>query len=273
MDNVARVWEPTSIGRWFVGLAVMNMKLIFPTMISITRGYGAPIVAFITLALGIGSVSAVRTVVALFSPSQPEATPSELHDFSGTESAPVSLSTEPIQHARTVDPLAMTCRDAALRPIWKRLVKDFLSDGVPDHLRKADCNDFFETKRIDLNNDGRRDLLIRGKESPVCLWNGNCVFIVVRNTRVGYQPILGVIDYWEATGHLGKQIRRRRTNGFHDLTVAEHLNSSDTMYTRYSFHKRGYKEASCKVNAYVRGTAPKERWKLISCREYKRLGY
>ncbi|CAN5863732.1 hypothetical protein BH20ACI4_BH20ACI4_18510 [soil metagenome] len=151
--------------------------------------------------------------------------------------------------------------DATNPPVYESASKDV--EG-----KKPFCKDMFEIKYFDLNNDGKKEILVRGKNFNTCQYNGNCSFIIFKLNGKKYEDILSSTDYFEATGDIGDQIKQSKTLKYRDIEISEHISSSDTAHTTYEFDGKEYIESKCVVNAYQSQENGEGVWKNVSCKKY-----
>lgn len=163
------------------------------------------------------------------------------------------------------------CRDKRILPVWKLIQKDwyfeFRSGGK---FIKPNCSDMFEVLFYDLNQDGKNEILLRGSSPDLCGAVGHCGFWIFEKKGRKYRKILSSADYVDIT-KMGNQIRREKTNGYHEIITKGHWNASDTRHSIFIFNGRKYIESRCLVDYYVRGTSPDPKWKFITCREHLKL--
>ncbi len=161
------------------------------------------------------------------------------------------------------------CKDKRILPVWNELMKDkdFTEGG--SYGESGNCSDMFEVKYIDLNRDGQKEILLRGKNFNVCGATGNCGFWVFHKTGKIYRKILADSDYVDIT-EMGNQLKKSSTKGFRDILLKSHLSASDTAYSTYKFDGRNYKETKCMVEACVVCTGENPKWEFISWQEYEK---
>ena len=163
------------------------------------------------------------------------------------------------------------CHDKRILPVWKIMQKDeyfkFQSGGK---FIKPNCSDMFEVLFYDLNQDGKNEILLRGNSPDLCGAVGNCGFWIFEKKGKKYRKILSNADFVDIT-KMGNQIRREKTNGYHQIITKGHWSASDTRHSIFKFNGQKYIESKCLVNYYVRGTSLNPEWKFITCREHLKL--
>ena len=139
------------------------------------------------------------------------------------------------------------CRDKKILPIWKQLIKgkkDFWS-WVNSTMKVYDCAQMFEAKYIDLNNDGIKEIKIRGKFGNFCGATGNCSeWVFGRTGKSGKYKLL--LDSGGEYFH----IKKRLTNGYHDIYITTHDSASSSYHMIYKFSGKRYKESKCWFEEY-----------------------
>lgn len=169
------------------------------------------------------------------------------------------------------------CSDSTMRPIWKLIRRDpevrEALEYVWSPIDSADCKKMFELKYLDLDRDGRAEILVRGGGITLCGAVGNCDFWVIKRDPKGLRVLLHADDYIDATD-MGKQVLKSRTNGYTDLLLKGHFSASETSYSTYKYNGRRYVESKCLYhvpNYNDRRYDDKDpTWHFITCREFSR---
>jgi hypothetical protein len=136
----------------------------------------------------------------------------------------------------------VVCNDKTLSLVWKQLQnsqKDFW-DWVNPTMEIYDCAQMFEAQRIDLNNDGIKEIKIRGQFGNFCGATGNCsewIFGKLKHSNK-YKLILD-------SGGEYFYLRKNSTNGYKDIYITAHDSSSSSYHAIYKFSGKKYKEAKC----------------------------
>lgn len=165
------------------------------------------------------------------------------------------------------------CIDKRILPVWKELTKDDYFREQGSYGESGNCSDMLEVKNIDLNQDGQKEILLRGKNFNLCSAVGNCAFWIYEKKGKRFRKILYSTDYIDIT-KMPNQIKKNRTNGYFNIVLKGHLNAAETNYLYYKFDGQKYKQNNCLVYTYIPGTNSNPKWKFISCREYdKRQNY
>ena len=129
----------------------------------------------------------------------------------------------------------------------------------------GDCAEMLEIKPVDLNADGAKELLVRGKYD-LCGATGNCNFWIFAKRGERYRKLLSSSDYFEGR-ELGDQIVRSKTNGYRDISVKGHITASDTSYQNYRFTGHNYVASRCVVESYLFSM---NRRQIVNCKEFER---
>lgn len=167
------------------------------------------------------------------------------------------------------------CFDKRIKPVWNLLLKEMYSDVPEDYqFDVPDCSDMFEVMFYDLNQDGKNEILLRGKITDFCGGVGNCRFWVFEKKDGKYRTLLSTSDYVDIT-KMGRQIQQEKTNGYLNLLIKGHMNAADTNYIIYEFDGRKYNEGKGLVHTYDRSKGyDNPHWEFISEEEYaRREGY
>ncbi|HEY8559638.1 MAG TPA: hypothetical protein VIL74_04480 [Pyrinomonadaceae bacterium] len=226
------------------------------------------------LTFGIGSVSVLKTgrksqENLQTSSKQPLINKSFGSDFKGAfkNTFNSSLQNSEIETEKPIKPF---CNDKIILRVWKYLVRDRdFQEWQPSPRESLDCKDMFEIKEFDLNQDGNKEILLRGKNFNLCSPVGNCGFWIYERAGKGYQKILGSTDYSDII-ELPHQIQKNKTNGYRDVLLKGHFTASDTTYRHYKFIGKKYKLVKDLINACVVCTGDNPKWKMMTWKEYKK---
>lgn len=162
------------------------------------------------------------------------------------------------------------CKDKRILPVWNLIKKDdYFQRQSGGTFFKPNCSDMFEILNFDLNKDGNKEIILRGKSSDLCGAVGNCGFWIFEKKGKRYRKILSASDYVDIT-EMGEQITRRKTKGYFDILLKGHWSASDTGYYTYKFNGQKYTKNKCLVEACVICTGDNPKWKFMSCREYEK---
>ena len=138
------------------------------------------------------------------------------------------------------------------RQALNRAVSEMLPDEREQFIRRAEGRpggsaSLFCAEAIDLNRDGRRELLIgpAGPEaaSELCAATGGCPSWIYRRTASDYELI------WE--GISGVDVLRSVTNGYRDLRTEAHATNAEREITIYKFDGRRYRPSICTTQTWV----------------------
>ena len=228
--------------------------------------FAGPLLGFATLAVGVGFVAAIAYLASLFTAGasivQPATTPKpETYDFfSAPKVAPIE---EPLRQE-------LSCYDLHLLPVWNALKNDDeFSERVGHSNDSANCSDMLEVERVDLNRDGRKELLVRGKNFHLCGATGNCGFWVFEEGRTRPRMLLSASDYVDIA-ELGQQVLRSRTHGYSDLLLKGHFSAAETGHYTYKFDGQKYIQKRCMYEVPKYDRSNEVSWEMITCEEFDR---
>ena len=158
------------------------------------------------------------------------------------------------------------CNDQNILPVWKILLKDkYFWEWEPIAEYSLDCKDMLEIKKVDLNQDGDVEILLRGNNFNLCSPVGNCAFWIFEKRIKNYRKILYSTDYIDVS-KLGEQILKRKTNDYSDILLKGHLSGYETSFTKYKFNGKKYIETKCSVETFHMNG---ER-EFITCKEWQK---
>lgn len=203
--------------------------------------YLGPVVALMTLAIGVGFVRAAEAVVSLFEPAAVVSQEQPTEENIGVTSSENFKSFEP---ERTTRGRVLACYDTDILPIWHKVKEDkVFQDMLSEFHGVMNCSDMIEIFKTDLNGDEKyRELLVRGKHPYLCS-NGNCGYWIFEEKESRFMRLLAATDYVEVVG-LEYPVQRSKTLGYSDLVLKEHY-GSETFYRTFKFDGRQYAESRC----------------------------
>jgi hypothetical protein len=133
-------------------------------------------------------------------------------------------------------------RNAKLAERDKSLLQAAIVEKLSDpDLSAQELQDFAlrtRIKMVDLNNDGKPEIIAQGSDPYNCSPTGNCPFWVFQKGASGYASLL------ESFGQV-YTIENHRTNGYRDLVVAMHGSATQQTVYFFRFEKGGYLQAAC----------------------------
>jgi hypothetical protein len=160
------------------------------------------------------------------------------------------------------------CRDKRILPVWNQLVNDkTFKEWEADARDSLDCALMLDVKELDLNRNGRKEILLRGNNSNLCSPVGNCGFWIYEKKGRKYRKLLASTDFWEITA-MGEQVKKSTTNGYFDILLKGHFTASDTTYDVYEFNGTKYKQSKCSVETPIPGSSDNPKWKFLDCKEF-----
>lgn len=221
------------------------------------------------LTFGIGCYFAFKSFWV--SNSHTSASPQFLNNLS-SKSEYKSTFPKPFDpNKRQEEPAKPFCNDKNILPIWKVLLKDkHFQEQSPFSLEgKLGCEDLLEIKRVDLNNDGNKEILVRGKNGNLCSAVGNCQFWIYEKKAGKYKKLLHETDYNDVS-NLGKQILKTKTNGYSDILLKGHFTAADTTYRFYKFNGKKYKLSKDLVHACTVCVGDNPKWEFMTWKEFRR---
>lgn len=231
-------------------------------MTSSLRHRLAPIAGVVALCVGLASVAAVRLVWSETTAVIDQ--PTQVHNKYDFFSAPrVEVQTPP---GKT----EFTCYDLNILPIWNELKKDGeFRDRTSDMGESLDCAKLLDVKTIDLNRDGRKEFLVRGKDIPLCGGTGNCLFWIFQKGRTRVRVLLAASDYADMA-EMGDQLLASRTQGYADILLKGHFTAAATGYYTYRFDGSRYIESRCMYDVPNYDRQKEGSMEMITCEEFQR---
>ena len=166
-----------------------------------------------------------------------------------------------------VERQAPFCKDKRILPVWNLIQKDeYFRRQSGEDFSTPNCSDMFEFLSFDLNNDGKKEIILRGNSSDLCGGTGNCGFWIFGKMGNSYRKILSASDLVDVN-EMGDQIEKIKTKGYFDILLKGHLNAADTSYAYFKFDGEKYKSVKNLVRFC---SGENEKCKLITLKEYIR---
>lgn len=167
------------------------------------------------------------------------------------------------------------CTDPEILPIWKLIRRDpevrEALDYVWSSFDVSDCKEMFELKYVDLDRDGRKEILVRARTVGLCGAVGNCAFWIIKREQKQLKILLYSSDYFDIT-EMGRQTLSTRTNGYSDVILKGHFSAAETSYSTYKFNGRKYVERKCLYHvpnyANPRYSSEDPTWHFITCKAF-----
>ena len=134
------------------------------------------------------------------------------------------------------------CKDKILLSVWNFLLEqnDFgnLANSVADE-GISNCSEIFQINEfIDLNNDGVKEVIVRGKNSLVNSTTGNYGTWICQKVGHSYKVI------FEESAEECK-VKKSVTNGYRDIFIRGHASCCSSYLSTYKFHDGKYEESKC----------------------------
>lgn len=143
-----------------------------------------------------------------------------------------------------------TCASKNLLPVWNELLKDKeFQEQSKKFYREADCKDMFEIQNIDLNNDGRREFILWGKNGNLCGATGNCEMWIYEKKNGKYKQLLHSNGYSDGE-EKWFEVNKVTSNGYRNILLKGHASGYETTEQHYEFDGKKYKETKCLFLSY-----------------------
>jgi len=181
-----------------------------------------------------------------------------------------SGDTNKVQVLEKTDPAKIECSNKTILNFLPQILKDpeFLDRNVT-YKGPVNCEELFEIKQVDLNRDGRKEILVRGTTIPLCGGVGNCSFWIFEKKRKNYRALISGSDYVDQST-MGSQVLPTSTKGYRDILLKGHFSSSETGYYYMKFNGRKYIDAKCLYNVFDKEVNGKAKFKFITCDEFEK---
>jgi hypothetical protein len=162
------------------------------------------------------------------------------------------------------------CSDPKVRPIWNAIRRDRETREILDYTTESpDCRDMFEIKYVDLNRDGKKEILVRSTIVQFCGAVGNCAFWIFQRTGSRYRILFEGSDYIDRS-KMGEQVLKTKTKGYYDILVKGHFTAAHTGFYYLKFDGRKYKDSKCQYEVPDYDSKKNLSRKLITCTQFYR---
>ena len=132
--------------------------------------------------------------------------------------------------------------DAVVKQLKQHRSLDEFFAGMPEpELRDLASNTRVEL--VDLNGDGRPEVVAQASGLGPCGGTGNCIFWIFQLTSTRVRPLLDSFD--SEAGFEVLTIRPWTTNGFNDIVLGSHLGASDRDAVWYKYSQGSYRRWAC----------------------------
>jgi hypothetical protein len=141
------------------------------------------------------------------------------------------------------------CNDRLFTAILSDLKreKDFALDAgfyLNNPENSSDCRDIlFIEQLVDLNGDGKKELVVRGKNGFLCGVTGNCSTWIYEKVGNKYKKLLD-------TGGEILKVKKGSANGYKNIFVSVHDSCCSSYLYTYKFNGKKYKEVNCLFEDY-----------------------
>ena len=234
------------------------------------RVYLSPVVALMTLAIGVGFVRAAETVIYLFEPAAFVSREQTTEENIGVRSSENFKSFESHDATTVTQGRVLSCYDPRILPIWPELKRDTeFKDRLDQRTGVMNCSELIEIEKVDLNIDGSAEFLVRGKGQHLCSAVGNCGFWIFEETKARPRILLSASDYSDIA-QPGDQVLRSRTRGYSDILLKGHFSAAETGYYTYKFDGQKYAESRCVYEVPKLRREGEGSWEIITCQEFDR---
>ncbi len=99
---------------------------------------------------------------------------------------------------------------------------------------------------IDLNGDGKLEILAQGNGLGPCGGTGNCSWWIFEQTPAGLKMLLETTWGFEVIA-----VRPWKTNGYSDIVLGSHVSATERELELFKFDGTVYRKDSCYYRSYV----------------------
>lgn len=168
-----------------------------------------------------------------------------------TEDSKIEIVNSSLENKKTKQPefikielKNLPCEDKILRLVWNELSDETASINVDRAEKIKTCSDILQIDEfdepVDLNSDGRKEIVIRGIENPFSRCGNNCYtyWIFQQINENEYRKI------FEAEGYL-PVVKNKKTKGYKDIMFEKHGSYAYFSIILYKFNGTEYLPKNC----------------------------
>lgn len=159
----------------------------------------------------------------------------------------------------------LTCTDKVIGSFWEELKSDenfkFSTEGLQ---HDANCTDILYIDQIDLNNDGKKEIIASGTNWALCSATGNCGVWIFGKKNGQMTKLLSAVSHSETDKTLIK-LKNSYKNQYRIIELNNHLSGYETSFRKLSFNGTEYVEFDCTVRIYTIDDSEQN----ISCEEWR----
>ena len=157
-----------------------------------------------------------------------------------------------------------TCSDKKLLPIWNELKKDKdFREAAKDFYMQADCTEMLDVQKIDLNDDGQKEIVLWGQNGNLCGATGNCTLWIYENKNGKYKLLLRAGAYNAETRWF--EVKKAKSGGYRNLLLKTHFSGYETTYAFYKYNNNKYVKGKCLIYSYF---ISEDEPSVMTCKEY-----
>ena len=191
------------------------------------RNHLSPLVAIMTLALGIGLALAVDIITSTFQ-SKPvgHAIATSSPEMVDQDSPPASVE--------------LSCYDFTILPIWHELKRDAsFRHALEMFPGKVDCSDLVRVERVEIDGDKFDEFIVWGKDSQsFCGATGNCSVWVFDVAKDRVSKLL-------SSAGIDVEVEKSKSNGFRNVVVRFNGGNYPDSLFDYKFDGHEYRLEKC----------------------------
>jgi hypothetical protein len=140
----------------------------------------------------------------------------------------------------------LPCEDKNLQLVWNDLEDETTSVSAESAKEIKNCSDIIEVDEPTyLNNDGQKEVVIRGWRSPYRVGGDGVTFWIFREVNKNeYRKV------FEGKGSFF-YLKNTKTKGYRDITVRFRHNSAEYDHKVYKFNGTKYAPKQCRSESYL----------------------
>jgi hypothetical protein len=160
-------------------------------------------------------------------------------------------------------PNKATGKTSCKNKLYLKIYEAFLNakesgEEFSDYIETTNCEENFRVeKNVDLNNDGKKEIIIRGIEgSWMCGGTGNCGEWIFEKIGKDYRQLLNA-------SALSLNVKKEKTRNYNDIFTKYHMSAGETYETTYKFNGNKYVESNCNYVTY----SSEDKKSVMTCKE------
>ncbi|MGE5112769.1 MAG: hypothetical protein ACM3JB_18035 [Acidobacteriaceae bacterium] len=122
---------------------------------------------------------------------------------------------------------------------------EFMFEGLTDKELRQIAGDT-RIQFLDLNGDGKKEIIAQGNGVGACGATGNCIVLVLQSTPKGWKVLLDSFRLGDSSSGFEKiRVMDTSTSSYRDIVLASHVSASERTLEVFRFSNGRYRRSDC----------------------------